>query len=73
MPKYRIVYKQKVDITKPNEPTEYRLVTAVKKLRAESFKEAREKIRKSSGYDIVSISVEQLRPSWLARLFGAKR
>ena len=68
MPKYKATYKVKVVTSKAGEPTAYRLVDGEKKIRAKSFSEARDKVRKSSGYDVIDIRVTEVKKSWIRRV-----
>jgi very-short-patch-repair endonuclease len=44
------------------------VVDGEKKLRAKSFSEARDKVRKSSGYDVIDIRVTEVKESWIRRV-----
>jgi len=68
MPKYKVTYKEKINTSSPGEVTDYKLVPFRKTIRAKSFKEAREKIRKSSGYSVVDIIVTEVKKSWIRNL-----
>lgn len=50
------------------EISEYKLITLKRSIRANSFKEAREKIRKSYKYEIVHIDITEVRPPWIMRM-----
>lgn len=71
MPKYKVTYKIKMTTSKTGEVNEHRLVTGGRTVRANSFKEARDKVRRSSGYEVVDIHVE-VKQSWLKKLLRRK-
>jgi len=50
------------------EISEYRITTIKKTVRANSFKDVREKIRKSYKYEIVHIDVTEVRSPWIMRM-----
>jgi hypothetical protein len=60
MPKYIVTYKIKIETSKRGEITDYKLVDKRMKVNASSFKEARNKIRKTSGYEISDIKISEV-------------
>lgn len=68
MPKYEVTYKEKVNISSPGEVAEFKFVPFRKILRASSFTEARNKVRRSSGYTVIDIHVREAKKSWIRRL-----
>jgi len=71
MPKYKVTYNTKTTTFKNGEVDEHRLVAGERTVRANSFKEARAKIRRAYGYKIVDIQVE-VKQSWLKKLLRIK-
>ena len=65
---YRVIYKKKIPINLPGQVADYRFETCYKKIKADSFTSARDKIRRGSGYEITSISVTEVKRSWLMKL-----
>jgi len=69
MNKYKISCDRKVYVNGPSEASSYILSPVRKNIRAKSFTEARNKARKIFNYDVINITVEQLKDSWITRLF----
>lgn len=68
MKKFKVIFKGKVPVSMAGEISEYRLITLKRNIRANTFKEAREKIRKSYKYEIVHIDVTEAKQSWIMRM-----
>ena len=67
--KYKVVYDEKVITSGSGEAETYILNPFKKTIRANTFGEARDKIRKSSAYEVINIYVEEDgRKSWLKRI-----
>jgi len=68
--RYFVRYAEKVQTNKYGEVYSYRPNYVTKKVRAFSSREAREKVRKDSGYDICNIHVEEVTTtSWIKYLW----
>lgn len=68
MKKYKVIFKGKTPVNNAGEVSDFRLVTVTRHVRASSFHEAREKIRKSYKYEIVQMSIMEARKSWIMRM-----
>jgi hypothetical protein len=68
MNKYKIRFNQKIVTSKPGEIYTHRLIPISRKIKANSYKEARGNIRRLYGYDIVDLTITECRKTWLSRL-----
>jgi len=68
MKKYKVIFKGRTPVNNIGEISEYRLTTIKKTVFAKSFKEAREKVRRSYRYDIIHIDITEVRPPWIIRM-----
>ncbi len=68
MNKYRVSCNQKISTTKPGEMSGYRLIPINIKVKAKSYKEARDKLRYLYGYDIIDLTIEECKKTWLSKL-----
>jgi len=72
MNKYKVNYNQKVPISKQGEVSRYKLVNFTKKIKANSYADARDKVRHLYGYDIVDIRVKEIKKNWLTKILKNK-
>ena len=68
MKRYKVIIKRKTPVNNAGEISKYRLTTIKKTVFAKSFKEVRDKIRKSYRYDVIHVDITEVRPAWVIRM-----
>lgn len=70
MKKYLFLMNYMVKVRDDKSSAEYRLVQSSRTIRATSFKEARDKLRKAVSYDVTAIDVALIRQTLPSRILS---